>query len=166
MVKVSVCIPVFNMAAFIGKAIDSVLAQSFSDFEVVVCDNCSSDGTREILENYSDPRVKVFYNETNIGMTGNFNRVLEKSSGTYIKILEADDMLFPEALSWGVLMFEENPSVGLLSMEREVINTDGRILRKIPMTQEESILDHQSNPMTENGRRCHRYRLPPKAFQK
>lgn len=99
--KVSILIPVFNRAYFIAQCIQSALNQTLSDFEVVVVDNASSDGTWEICQKISknDPRVKAFRNETNIGPVGNWKKCIELSSGEYCKILFSDDEIAPDCIS-------------------------------------------------------------------
>src|SRR5687767_2945236 len=96
--KLSICIPVFNGADFIKEALDSVLDQEFKDFELIVVDNQSTDETLSIIRSYKDPRIKLFINDTNIGMVPNWNRSMEVASGTYIKILPADDFIYPGCL--------------------------------------------------------------------
>ena len=78
--KLSVCIPVYNGAAFIKETIDSVLNQNFKDFEIVIVDNQSTDNTISIVKSYSDPRIKLFINETNIGMIPNWNKAMEHAT--------------------------------------------------------------------------------------
>ena len=84
MPKVSVLMPCFNGAKYILKAIDSVLSQSFRDFELLIFDDQSTDGTFEIVSKLTDFRIKVFRNASNLGLVGNWNNAIEKSSGEYI----------------------------------------------------------------------------------
>ncbi len=97
---VSVCIPTFNYGRFLPEAIKSVLAQSFTDFELVVVDNASTDETAELMEAFvrSDPRIRFYRNSENVGIVKNFNRALGHAAGDYVKILCADDLLAPSAL--------------------------------------------------------------------
>ena len=78
---VSVCIPVYNFATLLWGAIDSVLRQTLQDFEVIVCDNCSTDDTWHVLQGYHDPRLRIFRNETNVGPWANFNKVMSLAQG-------------------------------------------------------------------------------------
>ena len=80
MPKVSVLMPCFNGAKYILKAIDSVLSQSFRDFELLIFDDQSTDGTFEIVSKLTDSRIKVFRNASNLGLVGNWNNAIEKSS--------------------------------------------------------------------------------------
>jgi glycosyltransferase involved in cell wall biosynthesis len=96
--EVSVCIPAYNGEAYLGRAIASVLAQTFSDFELVVVDDASTDGTAAVVGRFADPRFRLVRNETNLGQEGNWNRALAEASGRYVKILPQDDVLAPECL--------------------------------------------------------------------
>ena len=96
MPKVSVSIPVYNCEAYIGEAIDSVLNQTFKDVEIIVIDNQSTDRTREIVQKYDYPNVKLIVNDTNLGMLRNWHNALNYATGEYVKILAADDILYPK----------------------------------------------------------------------
>jgi glycosyltransferase involved in cell wall biosynthesis len=82
--KVSVCIPVYNCEAYLANTIRSVLAQSLTDFELVIIDNASTDRTAEIISGFEDPRLRSLRNEKNLGMMGNWNRCLEEARGEFI----------------------------------------------------------------------------------
>ena len=88
---VSVCIPTYNYGRFLGRAIESVLGQAFGDFELLVVDNASTDGTDELVAGYDDPRLSYLRNERNLGLFGNFERCLELARSDLVKILCADD---------------------------------------------------------------------------
>jgi glycosyltransferase involved in cell wall biosynthesis len=95
--RISFAIPVRNGARYIGRALDSLLAQDFDDFEVVICDNASTDGTGDIVDRYieRDPRIRCTRNAEDIGQIENFNRVFELSRGDYFRWMGADDWLEP-----------------------------------------------------------------------
>jgi glycosyltransferase involved in cell wall biosynthesis len=115
---VSVGLAVRNDPGGVRRCIESVLAQDFTDLELVICDNASDDETVETLEEYArqDPRVAVTVNEANIGSHENMNRVLELSRGTLFRWISADDWLEPQALSAGVKALERHPdAVGVTS---------------------------------------------------
>lgn len=128
--KISVCIPVYNGAEFINIAIDSVLAQSERDFELIVVDNQSTDNTVALVKAYQDPRIKLYINDTNIGMIPNWNKALSYATGTYIKILPADDMLYPNclALQSAVLEKDTRKEISLVCSSRHIINDAGKVL--------------------------------------
>ena len=93
-IKVSLGIPVYNESLFLKDTIESLLSQSYSNIEIIAIDNCSSDNSYEILKKYSkkDKRIKVFRNEINIGLSNNFNLLVEKSSGEYFCWIGAHDI--------------------------------------------------------------------------
>jgi glycosyltransferase involved in cell wall biosynthesis len=92
--------PVYNGERFINEAIDSLLAQSFEDFELIISDNASTDGTEEICQSYAarDRRLRYFRNAENIGVYRNINRVIQLSSGGYFKLACADDFCHPDLI--------------------------------------------------------------------
>jgi glycosyltransferase involved in cell wall biosynthesis len=98
---ISVLIPAYNYARFVTAAVDSVLAQTYPNVEIVVCDNRSTDDTLAVLEaRYAgEPRVRLFQNERNIGLVPNFNRALTHARGSFIAWLSADDWLLPRHLA-------------------------------------------------------------------
>src|SRR5688572_8967364 len=97
-VKLSVCIPVYNCGPYIKEAIDSVLNQDFKDFELIIVDNRSTDNTVSIVKDYKDSRIKLIENDTNIGLLGNWNKAVSLATGQYIKLLPADDFIYPGCL--------------------------------------------------------------------
>src|SRR6476660_8884800 len=107
-VKVSVCIPVYNGDRFIEAAIESVLDQTFKDFEIIIVDNQSTDNTVSLIKKYTDPRIKFFQNDSNIGLIPNWNMAMSKASGEYIKILPADDLIYPQCLEWQVAILNND----------------------------------------------------------
>lgn len=131
--KVSVLIPTYNYARYLDEAIESVLAQSFRDFELIIVDDQSKDNTDDIVKKYlDDPRVSYFKNPVNLGLVANFNKSLEYASGEYIKYLLADDKWDPTLLEKFVAVMESNPGVSLVT---SFSNTFGSVnqLRKLPL---------------------------------
>ena len=124
MPAVSVCIPTFNYGRFLPDAIKSVLAQTFTDFELVVVDNASTDATAELMEAFvrSDPRIRFFRNAENVGIVKNFNRALGHATGDYVKILCADDLLAPAALERSLAVIRNNPAVSLVTTGRLLVD--------------------------------------------
>ena len=98
--RVSIGLPVYNGERFLVQAIESVLAQTFEDFELIVCDNASTDASGAIAQTYveRDSRVRYFRNASNLGAARNFNRTFELSRGEYFKWLAADDLIAPTYL--------------------------------------------------------------------
>ncbi len=110
---VSICIPTYNRAGMVSKAIDSALAQTYTNVEVLVVDNASSDTIESLMAAYSDPRVKFHRNAHNLGMFGNFNRCIELAKGKYIHILHSDDYIDAGFTETCVAFLEAHPDVGM-----------------------------------------------------
>jgi glycosyltransferase involved in cell wall biosynthesis len=116
--KVSVVTPVHNGERYLAEAIESVRAQTYTNWEYVIADNCSTDATREIAARYAalDPRIRLFRGDDFLPIIANWNRALRQISadGVYCKVLHADDRLLPECLERMVDLMERNPRVGLV----------------------------------------------------
>jgi glycosyltransferase involved in cell wall biosynthesis len=119
-VKVSVLMTAYNREKYISEAIESVLASSFKDFELIIVDDCSSDRTVEIAKLYEakDNRVKVYLNETNLGDYPNRNKAASLAIGKYIKFVDSDDKIYKYGLSILVESMEDFPmsSIGIATM--------------------------------------------------
>ena len=98
MPKISVIMPTYNRGWIINRALDSVLNQSFSDFELLIIDDASNDNTREILSKINDNRVKIEYLQNNKGPAAARNIALAKSTGQYISYLDSDNLWYPDFL--------------------------------------------------------------------
>src|SRR5690349_22831899 len=96
--RVTVVIPTYNRARFLPGAIDSVLAQTFGDFRLLVADNASTDETEAIVARYEDPRIDYVRRDENLGITANHNLALRDVSTEYCLIVPDDDVLFPQIL--------------------------------------------------------------------
>jgi glycosyltransferase involved in cell wall biosynthesis len=116
---ISVVTPFFNTAPYLAECIESVLAQSYSRFEYVLLDNCSTDGSSEIAAAYAarDPRIRLVRCSQFLPQLPNYNRALAEISGAsvYCKIVQADDYIFPECLRLMVQAFEQSETIGLVS---------------------------------------------------
>lgn len=112
---VSIGVPVYNGESFLAKALDSILAQTFEDYEVIISDNASTDGTAEIARRFAaeDARIRYYRSPKNLGAAKNFNRVFELSSGRYFRWLAADDVCAPDFLARFVDILENDPSAVL-----------------------------------------------------
>jgi glycosyltransferase involved in cell wall biosynthesis len=130
---ISVCIPAYNNEAFIGAAIESVLNQTFADFELVVVDDRSTDETLERIRAFRDPRIRIVENERNLGHEGNWNKALREGRGRFVKILPGDDLLRPRCLERQLAAFEDPAAemVALVACTRDIIDAKGRkIMRR------------------------------------
>jgi glycosyltransferase involved in cell wall biosynthesis len=122
---VSVCTPVYNGSDYIEESIRSILSQTYTNFKLIVCDNCSTDNTEEIVRSFSDPRITYSRNQTNLGLVGNANRCLELADGNYVHILHHDDIMLPENLERKVRVLDEHPSVGFVHSNVGFIDQEG-----------------------------------------
>jgi len=111
---VSVLMTAYNRASFIAPAIESVLAQTFADFELVIVDDCSTDDTPDIARRYArlDSRVRVLINERNLGDYGNRNHAAALGRGQFLKFHDSDDMMYPHCLEVMVSMLRAEPMAG------------------------------------------------------
>ncbi|MBW2283836.1 MAG: glycosyltransferase family 2 protein [Deltaproteobacteria bacterium] len=134
--KISVGIPVFNGEEYLAAALDSVMAQSFTDFEVVISDNASTDGTRRICEGYAegDPRVRYYRNRENQGAASNFNRVFRLSRGRYFKWLAHDDEMAPEFLECCARVLDADPAIVMCHPLVTIIDGEGRHIGRFDLS--------------------------------
>ena len=125
---VSIGLPVYNGEKYLSSAIESILAQTFRDFELIICDNASTDETREICRGYmeKDHRIRYFRHKRNIGATSNFNSCLALSSGEYFKWAAHDDMLHPDFLARCVDALDADPKAVLCQSLVEYIDENGK----------------------------------------
>ncbi|PZR59043.1 MAG: hypothetical protein DLM50_02070 [Candidatus Meridianibacter frigidus] len=136
---ISVCIPSFNHGRFVGRSIESALAQTETDIEVLLIDDGSTDETLEVARQYHDPRFRISINPSRLGLGANFNRALDAAHGEYLKILCDDDLLYPGALKTLRDGLEANPSASFATSAWHVIDESARVLetkRLVPSTRE------------------------------
>ena len=127
---ISVCIPVYNGEGFLETAINSVLGQSFTDFELIIVDNNSTDNTVNIVKKYNDHRINLYKNDSNIGLIPNWNRAIEFANGEYIKILPADDLIYPDCLKLqsDILKQDSDKRISMVAARKNIIDKKGKIL--------------------------------------
>ncbi|BAU63264.1 putative glycosyl transferase [Stanieria sp. NIES-3757] len=137
---VSIGIPVYNGENYLSKALDSLLNQTFTDFELIISDNASSDRTQAICLEYAakDARIRYYRNDSNLGAADNYNRVFELSSGKYFKWAAHDDTCAPDYLEKCVEVLENNSDVVLAYPKAYLINEQDQITgiytENIPIT--------------------------------
>ncbi len=143
---VSVLITVYNDEKHIGTAVESILNQSFQDFEIVVVDDGSTDNTPMVLQKYSeaDNRIKIF-SQANSGTTKAANNGLSKSVGKYIARLDSDDYSYSHRLKYEVDFLEKNPNIALIGGGVHIIDVEGRIIgsRNINIKHPKNVLAHR-----------------------
>lgn len=125
---VSICIPAYLGAKYIAVTINSVLNQTFNDFELLIIDDNSCDSTLAEVMQFSDSRIRVLKNESNIGAQENWNRCLGEARGKYIKLLPQDDLLVPSCLERQVEIFEDGAmrKIELIFCARTIVNAENR----------------------------------------
>jgi glycosyltransferase involved in cell wall biosynthesis len=144
---VTVVIPVFNRPATIRRAIESVLAQTFQNFEIVVVDDGSTDDTAAVVATMTDPRIRFFRHERNRGGSGARNTGIHAASAPYVAFLDSDDEWLPTKLERQLEVFERSSErLALVYSGAEWIFGDGRVERRIPP----SNLDLSRTLLTEN----------------
>ena len=127
MARVSVVIPTYNRAAYISEAIQSVLDQTYSDFEMIIVDDGSTDNTREIVGSFDDSRIKYIY-QKNQRLPAARNTGTNASSGEYITFLDSDDILMENAVKKGVQILDEHPEVAFSYTPNYSIDERGQII--------------------------------------
>lgn len=123
--KVSVIIPSYNHGKFIETAINSVLAQSFQDFEIVISDDASSDDSVEKISKFMDPKIRFHKFKENVGAVYNTNFCINESRGEYIALLNSDDMWESKKLELQVKILDENKDIGVVFTDALFLNEEG-----------------------------------------
>ncbi|MEO1693370.1 MAG: glycosyltransferase [Cyanobacteria bacterium J06631_6] len=131
--KISVLMSVYNGSAYLQESIESILHQTYSDFEFIIIDDCSTDKSAAIIAKYAqkDRRIKLITNQTNIGLTKSLNKGLTLAQGEYIARQDADDISYPARLEKEVLVLEKSADIGLVSCNINLIDSQGNSLGKL-----------------------------------
>ncbi len=127
--KVSVILPSFNYAQYLHLAIQGVLSQEYSDFELIIVDDCSDDESRKVAEEYRrlDDRVMTIFHAKNRGLACTRNTGLKASSGNFIALCDADDIWLPNKLGIQLEYFRNNDQVGIVHSEASIIDSSGSL---------------------------------------
>lgn len=132
MPKVTIAIPTRNRAHYLRLALDSALQQTLQDIEVVISENCCTDGTADLLATVVDPRVRILRQPADLTMVQNWNACVDAASGQYFLLLSDDDVLEPRALEAMVQAFETGPDpnrTGFVYCRGRMIDGDGKLIR-------------------------------------
>jgi glycosyltransferase involved in cell wall biosynthesis len=129
--KVTVVIPVYNREKYIAAAVEGILAQTFSNFELLVIDDGSTDNSVDIVRSYSDPRLRLVCNETNLGVPKTRNRGIELAQGEYLAFLDSDDWAYPERLAKQVAFLDSHPDYAAVGAWVVWMDEEGRTLKRI-----------------------------------
>jgi glycosyltransferase involved in cell wall biosynthesis len=129
--KVSVVIPVYNREPYVGKALESVLAQTFADFEVLVIDDGSTDRSRQVVQAYRDPRVRLVCHEHNQGIPRTRNTGIDGARGAYLAFLDSDDIAYPTRLAKQVAFLDCHPDHAAVGAWVDWMDETGRPLGRV-----------------------------------
>lgn len=126
--KVSVMFMSYNHGLYIQRAMESVLNQTFQDFEIILSDDCSTDNTKEVISKFNDQRLKINYFTENQGATFNNQYIWKHSSGEYLALINSDDVWLPEHLAKSIAYLEENKDCGAVFSWADLIDEDDKII--------------------------------------
>lgn len=124
--KVAVIMPVYNGAKYVRQAIESVLRQTFTDWQLIIVNDASTDDTEKILESFKDNRIKIVKNEKNLGSVASRNIALKECRSEYIAILDADDISEPTRFEKQVNFLNSHPDFGLVGSWTKIIGENGK----------------------------------------
>jgi len=127
---ISVPIPVFNAAKYLNQSISSILNQSYENFEIIICDDGSNDNSKSIMQSLKDPRIKVCYNDVNIGVLKTRNKLFEFCKGDYIAFQDADDLSHPERFKVQLEAFINDPDLMLIGTNFSYINKKSKVFNQ------------------------------------
>jgi glycosyltransferase involved in cell wall biosynthesis len=159
--RVTVALPTYNRAELLSEALDSVLAQTFTDFVVVVSDNASTDETLDVVTRYGDPRIVYRRHDRNLGWIANFNSALSGAETDYGIFLSDDDLLRPGLLARAVEVLDTRPDVGIFHSAFDIIDGSGNVRVRgmdwtghLPDDAQEQGLDFVRLSMSQGCRVC------------
>ncbi len=132
---VSISIPTYNCARYLKKALESIINQTYDNLEIIISDNASTDDTLTLLQEFNDPRIKIYRNSKNIGAEKNFSKCVELAGGEYIAIFHADDLYLPDMVQKQVQTFQDNPSIGAVFTLANYANDRDKVIgqSKLPV---------------------------------
>ena len=125
--QVSILMPVHNTAPYLREAMDSMLSQTFTDFELIVLDDCSPDNAEEILDTYDDARIVRYKGEKNVGLSNVLNVGVEMARGKYIARMDSDDISLPNRLKVQVDFLEKHPDIDLVSVAMQLFGAEEEV---------------------------------------
>ncbi len=128
---VSIVLPVYNGEKYLAESLDSILAQTYRNWELVIINDGSTDSTENLILKYQDKRIKYFPNDGNKGIIFSLNRGLRESNGIYIARIDADDIALPYRLEKQVRFLSENPDYDLCGSYFQTIDSNGRFLKNV-----------------------------------
>lgn len=125
--RVSILMPVFNVAPYLREAMDSMLAQTFTDFELIVLDDCTPDEAPQILDTYDDPRIVRYRGEKNVGLGNVLNVGMDMARGEFIARMDGDDISLPDRLEKQVAFMDAHPDIDLCSCAMQLFGAKSEV---------------------------------------
>ncbi|UDM51226.1 glycosyltransferase [Cupriavidus sp. MP-37] len=125
---ISIITTSYNYERYIGRSIESVLQQSYGNWELIIVDDCSPDSSWDVISQYKDPRIRAFRNEVNLGACATYNKAYSYCRGSLIASLDSDDVFLPEMLATQAAEFQCHPEIGVSGTKIEVIDEFGKIV--------------------------------------
>jgi glycosyltransferase involved in cell wall biosynthesis len=141
--KVSVIMAVKDGQKYLRQAIDSVLGQTFGDFEFVIIDDGSIDGSLPIIERYADPRIRLLINRDHRGLSESLNAGLHAARGEYVARMDADDVCLPERLERQVSFLDRHPGIVVLGTGIRLIDEQGQAIQDVPLPADNDLIKWQ-----------------------
>jgi|SRR5579872_44193 len=129
--KISTIMSVYNGMPFLKEAVKSILAQTYKNFEFIIVDDSSTDGSTRYLKSLKDKRIKLIINKKNLGLAESLNKALKKTRGKYIARMDADDISLPRRFETQLEFFKKNPKVDLCGSWVKLINEQNRVIGKV-----------------------------------
>lgn len=120
--KISVLMPVYNAEKYVAASIESVLAQTEADFELILLDDASSDASETVIRRFNDPRIRYCKNERNLGISGSRNRLMDLARGKYFAVLDNDDLALPQRFAEQAEFLDLNPDVAMVGSWGELFS--------------------------------------------
>lgn len=142
---ITVIIPTYNKADYISQTIESVLNQTYQNFEIIIIDDCSGDNIEDVVQKYLSDKVRYFKHEKNLGPGATFNDGIEKSNTEYITLIAGDDILLPNHLELVMNEFQKDEFIETVFPKLKVINENGKDMRRsiqIPFADKYKMLNH------------------------
>jgi glycosyltransferase involved in cell wall biosynthesis len=128
--ELSIIMPLFNSERYVGVAVESLLSQSYGDFELIIVNDCSTDGSLEVLRKYNDQRICIMHNETNQGIVFSRNKGLKAANGTFIAPFDSDDVAMPNKFNLQIGFLKKHTRLGMLGSWAKLIDENGNLLKK------------------------------------
>ncbi len=127
-ILISIIMGAFNAEEYISQCIDSIIDQTYPNWEFIICDDCSTDGTNDIVAQYAqaDPRIKLIKNDKNLRLAASLNRCLEVAKGKYVARMDADDKSLPERLETQLEFMESHPEIDCVGSSRIIFDSNGQ----------------------------------------